>query len=73
MFGGSADSFAWSLPSSLDLSDQKWPAQWDLPAGNYTLVVSGRSQQFSLDRLVLFDTGRHGFDGSTLTGLPETR
>lgn len=54
-FGGNANSFAWASGNRLDPGGEtnKRVAVYDFKAGEeYTLVVSGRSQWFSLDRIV---------------------
>ncbi|QDU89216.1 Beta-L-arabinobiosidase precursor [Pirellulimonas nuda] len=54
-FGGNANAFAWASGNRLDPGGEtnKRVAIYDFKAGEeYTLVVSGRSQWFSADRLV---------------------
>ena len=55
-FGGDDQKFVWSSGNRLDLGGHrnKRVAVYDLLAGEtYKLVVSGRSQKFKLDRIVL--------------------
>ncbi|MEN1678825.1 MAG: DUF5060 domain-containing protein [Planctomycetota bacterium] len=55
-FGGAANSFSWNSGNRLDLGghNNKRVAVYDFKAGEeYTLVMSGRSKFFSVDRIVL--------------------
>ncbi len=50
-FGGSAKGWGWT--DRLDVKHKKWPAVYTLKTGEkYTLVISGRSQRFNMDRIV---------------------
>ncbi|MEQ8209800.1 MAG: DUF5060 domain-containing protein [Lacipirellulaceae bacterium] len=54
-FGGTANSFSWNSGNRLDPGghDNKRVAVYDFQAGEeYTLVVSGRSKFFSVDRIM---------------------
>jgi hypothetical protein len=54
-FGGAPDRFAWAAGARLDLGghENKREAVYDFKAGEeYTLVVSGRSRFFNIDRIV---------------------
>ncbi len=55
LFGGGNDSWAWTTKNALDTNHKKWAAEWSLEAGRYTLVIQGRSKDFRIDRLLLFD------------------
>ncbi|MEM6558160.1 MAG: hypothetical protein AAF605_00105 [Myxococcota bacterium] len=57
LFGGNASAWNWTGKKALDPegSDEKKNAHWDLRPGDYTLVIEGRSQEFRIDRVVLFD------------------
>lgn len=51
LFGGLAKGWGWT--DRLDVKHKKWPAVYTLKAGEeYTLVISGRSQRFNMDRIV---------------------
>jgi len=51
LYGGSQNGWGWT--AKLDVGHKKWPAVYRLKAGEeYTLVVSGRSQRFNMDRIV---------------------
>lgn len=68
LFGGGQNAFAWSGTNALDPGGPKKPAQWDLPAGDYTLTVFGRSQGTRVDRMLLFHTESANFnDGKSVT------
>ena len=73
-FGGAADRFAWASGNRLDLGghNNKRVAAYDFKAGNtYTLVVHGRSQWFSVNRIVF----RHKDSAVSLAqnlGTPES-
>lgn len=52
LFGGHADKWAWA--KLLDHKHKKYPALYKLkPGETYVLSISGRSQNFNLDRFVL--------------------
>lgn len=54
-FGGNADTFVWASGNRLDPGGEtnKRVAVYDFKAGEeYTLVVSGRSQYFAIDRIM---------------------
>jgi len=51
LYGGSAEGWGWT--DKLDVKHKKWPAEYRLEAGEeYTLIISGRSQRFNMDRIV---------------------
>ncbi|MDF7808634.1 hypothetical protein P4E94_14385 [Pontiellaceae bacterium B12219] len=51
LYGGSATGWGWT--SKLDRDHKKFEPLYALKAGEkYTLVVSGRSQRFNMDRIV---------------------
>lgn len=51
LYGGSADGWGWT--DKLDVKHKKWPAVYKLKAGEeYTLIISGRSQRFNMDRII---------------------
>ena len=51
LYGGSPDGWGWS--ANLDKQHKKFPPLYTLKAGEqYTLVISGRSQRFNMDRIV---------------------
>jgi hypothetical protein len=51
LFGGSPEGWGWS--NKLDVGHKKYQPLYTLKAGEkYTLVVSGRSQRFNMDRIV---------------------
>ena len=55
MFGGNADSWGWTR--SLDSNHKKFPAIYQLKAGEtYELTISGRSKNFNIDRILLTHT-----------------
>lgn len=58
LFGGRPNEWAWTGKRALDTAGKKWNAHWDLSPGAYTLVVSGRSQSFRIDRMVFFIDGQ---------------
>ncbi|TWU28679.1 PKD domain-containing protein [Bythopirellula polymerisocia] len=73
-FGGAADSFAWAWGNRLDPGGQnnKRVAVYDFKAGEeYTLVVSGRSQYFSVDR-IMFRHASVGVSAAQNLGNPES-
>lgn len=70
LFGGGNSDWAFTGVRALDPGGPKHDANWDLPAGDYTLVIQGRSQAFSIDRLVFFDPSLDLGDAAT---RPETR
>ncbi|MEO1175260.1 MAG: hypothetical protein AAFX94_24880, partial [Myxococcota bacterium] len=72
LFGGSSNAWAWTGRKALDVADEKWNAHWDLTPGVYTLIVEGRSQMFRIDRMVLFDEGRHNYNRNGFVELDET-
>jgi len=52
MFGGNADGWAWA--TQLDSNHKKFPALYQLKEGEtYELTISGRSQNFNFDRILL--------------------
>lgn len=51
LYGGSPTGWGWS--AQLDKGHKKFPPLYKLKAGvEYTLVISGRSQRFNMDRIV---------------------
>ncbi|MEL6760128.1 MAG: hypothetical protein AAFP04_06960 [Myxococcota bacterium] len=72
LFGGNASAWNWTGKNALDPegSDKKKAAHWDLRPGDYVLVIEGRSQEFRIDRVVMFDAD----EGSTRGAVdyPET-
>jgi hypothetical protein len=51
LFGGSAKGWGWT--AKLDVQHKKWPAVYQFKAGEkYTLIVSGRSRRFNMDRII---------------------
>ena len=70
LFGGANNAWGWTGRRALDISG-KHDAQWVLPAGDYTLVVHGRSQSFRIDRMVFFDADEGSISG--VEDFPETR
>ncbi|GAB5541889.1 MAG: hypothetical protein SangKO_016490 [Sandaracinaceae bacterium] len=70
LYGGADRRWAWTGDRSLDIAGGKHDADWELPAGDYTLVVQGRSQMFRIDRILFYDRARGSrSDGE---GLGET-
>jgi len=56
-FGGAENSWAWAAQLD-DANDVKWSAEYNFLAGEtYTLVISGRSQRWNMDRIVLRRAG----------------
>lgn len=52
LYGGSAVGWGWS--DKLDAAHRKWPAVYKLKVGEpYRLTISGRSQRYNMDRIVL--------------------
>ncbi|BCX48210.1 T9SSC-terminal target domain-containing protein [Haloferula helveola] len=52
MFGGSADGWGWCV--KLDANHKKWDPIYTLKEGEtYELTISGRSQNFNLDAIIL--------------------
>jgi hypothetical protein len=52
-YGGAHNSFVWASGNRLDRDHEKWPAVYEFKAGKtYTLVLSGRSKLFKVDRIV---------------------
>ncbi|MEM6533595.1 MAG: hypothetical protein AAF654_13300 [Myxococcota bacterium] len=72
LFGGNNNRWAWTGKNALDADHEKWAAHWDLPPGNYTLTVEGRSQMFRIDRMVLFEESQHRFNNNDFIELEET-
>ena len=59
-FGGAANGWGWAKQLDLGGHHNKRNAVYDLKAGEtYTLVISGRSKNFNMDRIVLFNTAQH--------------
>ncbi len=56
LFGGQVNRWGWTGTKALDPGGPKMNAHWDLTPGAYTLVIQGRSAQFRIDRLALFDS-----------------
>lgn len=53
IFGGDPNGWGWA--NNLDANHKKFPPVYELKAGEtYELIISGRSQNFNLDRLILF-------------------
>jgi len=51
LYGGSADGWGWT--AQLDQHHKKFPPLYTLKAGEkYTLIISGRSQRFNMDRII---------------------
>lgn len=68
-FGGNDKSFTWADGNKLDLGGEnnKRSALYDFKAGEtYTLVVSGRSQLFKLDRIMFRKTSVNESDAESL-------
>ena len=52
-YGGGHNQFLWASGDRLDRFDEKWPAVYEFKTGeSYTLVLSGRSKLFKVDRIV---------------------
>ncbi|MGF1508773.1 MAG: hypothetical protein ACFB9M_04635 [Myxococcota bacterium] len=71
LFGGGNNSWSWTGNNALDTNGRKWAAEWDLSPGVYRLVIHGRSQDFRIDRVLLYDVERGGTQGAA--DRPETR
>lgn len=51
LYGGSAEGWGWT--AQLDRNHKKYPPLYKLKAGEkYTLIISGRSQRFNMDRII---------------------
>lgn len=70
LFGGGNNAWRWTGQRALDPGGAKRNAHWNLQPGEYTLVVQGRSKDFRVDRMVLFDKDRNQINGAE--NLPET-
>jgi len=71
-FGGNDNSFVWASGNKLDLGghNNKRRAIYDFKAGEtYTLVVSGRSQLFKLDRIMFRKTSVNESDAESLDNV----
>ena len=63
----------WTWRTNFEYSGNNKPAAvWDLRAGTHTLLISGRSTGFSIDRIHLYLDGTPSKVGED-TSLPETR
>jgi hypothetical protein len=52
-YGGNHMQFVWASGNRLDRDHKKWPATYNLKAGEtYTFTLSGRSKLFKVDRIV---------------------
>lgn len=71
LFGGAPNAWAWTGSRALDTAGRKWDARWTLAPGDYRLVIEGRSREFRLDRMILFDVATGSLDGAVQR--PETR
>ena len=65
LFGGNANRYAWSSNSALDHND----ARYDLTAGDYVLLVRGRSRGLKIDRIILYNENA---DQDAAKNAPET-
>ena len=70
LFGGGNNAWSWTGKRALDPGGAKQDAQWKLGAGDYTLVVQGRSKDFRVDRMVFFDADKNSIKDAE--DLPET-
>ena len=70
LFGGGNNAWRWTGTRALDPGGAKRDARWDLAAGEYALIVQGRSKDFRIDRIVLFDIDSNSINGAE--DLPET-
>lgn len=51
LYGGNAEGWGWT--AQLDRNHKKFPPLYKLKAGEkYTLIISGRSQRFNMDRII---------------------
>ena len=72
LYGGDADDWGWATNLDSEEADHT-PAKYVFKAGEtYTLTISGRSQRFNIDRIVLFhsDITR---DWDLLINSPESK
>lgn len=67
LYGGSPDGWGWS--AKLDRDHKKYSPRYELKAGEtYTLIISGRSKNFNIDRIYFVheDHGMHKVKNSSL-------
>lgn len=76
LFGGAANGWGYTSAASLDMGghDNKRKPVYAMKAGeSYTLTLSGRSQNFNLDRIVFYNTANYTLDDIKQTvDTPET-
>jgi hypothetical protein len=68
-FGGNENNWGWAAQLD-DANDVKWSAEYNFTAGqSYTLVMSGRSLRWNVDRIVL---RKNGVADATWQSAPES-